>query len=130
MLSNLGTAWMMSGRRTCIPVANYGGIPGEEEGSESGNGPTPGVPGSRGGPGRGKRMRITCCLSWSALCHGTQDPSGWDAAAAGFLVHGSLLQPGVGPWVVRWCNYWGFPALSCGTRRSSRHVRESGLTQR
>lgn len=114
MCSNLGTAWMMTEGRRCSPAGSYGGIPGEVEGFESVDAPAPGAPGSEDGLGRGKRMRITCRLSWTALRQGTHVVPIARGAAAGSLGPGSSPQPCVGPWAVRWCSYWGSPALSGG----------------
>ena len=111
-------------------MGSYGGIPGEVEGSESGDAPTPGAPGSEDGLGRRMRMRITCLPSWAALRRGTRvGPSGW-GAAAGPLCRESLPQPGGGQWAVRWCSYRGSPALSCGIKRTARHAEALGLTRR
>lgn len=129
MCSNLGTAERMAEGRKCSPAGSYGGIPGELEGSESGGVPEPGAPGSEDCLGRGKRMRITCRLSWISLQQESHVALTGMGAAAGSLGPGSLPQPGVGPWAARWCSYWGSPVLSCGMQRTVRHVKELGLTQ-
>lgn len=110
-------------------MGSYGGIPGEVEEAEHGDGPAPGVPGSEDDLEIGKRMRITCCRPWAALRQRSRvDLSA--PGAAGPLGPGSSPPTDLGPWAARGCSHWGSPALSCGTERTERHVKETGPPRR